>query len=536
MTGKTYKNAGGLIWKNGSFWWRVTVPADLRTVFKKGVMMGRLDTSNEALARHGAKQEIERWKAAFAMARQGASPEAVQAQVDAWKLKQDRSAAASGDLTRLLTLAVSGSRFDGLDQIAGTIGVPDSEPVRLAIAKALIEVEQARIFKAGVVQAVEVADTATAKALTYEREAFGQTTTTAKAATITGTSLKSLFDLWLGQHPRPEKEIAKNRQMLRRLAEWLGGTADTVDVGAMTKVKAVEFYADLKRFPARRKASADLMTMKAIIEANEGAGGERKAPLSAETVAEWLGFYRSLFKEAVLHDIIGADPMVVVRHKVEKTDLKGEIWTPEEIKNFFNSPIFRGHDGGKYRDRAGTKVIKDSKYWLPLVALWSGMRLSEVAASPASAVKVIDGVDVLDLSGRAISHDAGPRVKTKASRRLVPIHDELIRLGFVEYAKQVAGHDHLFPDLNHETRHGPGHGFSKWFGERRDRVGDTTKTFHELRHTWKRAARDARLDPTYSDLLSGHTSGKMGDKYGAGLDVKLLKTDMDKISFPDFPL
>jgi integrase len=58
------------------------------------------------------------------------------------------------------------------------------------------------------------------------------------------------------------------------------------------------------------------------------------------------------------------------------------------------------------------------------------------------------------------------RLKNKSAVRLVPIHRELLRLGFLQYVGQrkSAGDERIFPNLEPGGADGRlGHGFTKWF-------------------------------------------------------------------------
>jgi integrase len=88
-------------------------------------------------------------------------------------------------------------------------------------------------------------------------------------------------------------------------------------------------------------------------------------------------------------------------------------------------------------------------------------------------------------------------MKTEESIRTVPLHKAVVRLGFLDYMKTLSG-SQMFPQIKPDSRgRWSGH-FSKWFGRYRRSIGlDQRWTdFHSLRHTWKTAARAARI-PEY---------------------------------------
>lgn len=99
-------------------------------------------------------------------------------------------------------------------------------------------------------------------------------------------------------------------------------------------------------------------------------------------------------------------------------------------------------------------------------------------------------------------------VKSQAGVRKVPIHSELLRLGFLDYVAMVkgAGCDLLWPVL--ATRKGkPGGYFSHWFGiyRRSASVGfGMFPDFHCLRHTVRSRLAEAEVPEQVMDALVGH--------------------------------
>jgi len=83
----------------------------------------------------------------------------------------------------------------------------------------------------------------------------------------------------------------------------------------------------------------------------------------------------------------------------------------------------------------------------------------------------------------------GKTLKTKQSERIVPLHPELRRLGFLRFVEEV-GHSGgtdawLFEAISPESKDGA-KAWSKWFGRYLRTIGitDTRKVFHSFRHTF----------------------------------------------------
>jgi integrase len=94
---------------------------------------------------------------------------------------------------------------------------------------------------------------------------------------------------------------------------------------------------------------------------------------------------------------------------------------------------------------------------LPLLALFTGARLQELGRLTTDDVKEERGIIFFDLTL------AG--TKTASAKRMIPLHPELIRLGFMEYVRgrRAEGGGALFPDLK-SGQSSPTENFTKWWG------------------------------------------------------------------------
>ncbi|MFM0199904.1 site-specific integrase [Paraburkholderia fungorum] len=186
------------------------------------------------------------------------------------------------------------------------------------------------------------------------------------------------------------------------------------------------------------------------------------------------------------------------------------------LKLIFGSPVYTEHarpEGG-----AG-----EAAYWLPLLALYTGARLEELAQLQPSDIQQ---APYTDASGSAHSawcirisdEGEGQGVKTATSRRRVPVHPDLIALGFIDYAQSVSG-PRLFPALKPDREGREGALWGKWFGKHIHKLGitDSRMVFHSFRHLLKHTMRECGISEEVSDAITGHASGSVGRRYGATL-------------------
>ena len=80
--------------------------------------------------------------------------------------------------------------------------------------------------------------------------------------------------------------------------------------------------------------------------------------------------------------------------------------------------------------------------WLPLIALFTGMREAEICQLRAANIQEEDGITFIN-----VAEQDGTKLKTEAAIRKVPVHSELISCGLLEYVEHVRtqGHRQLFP-------------------------------------------------------------------------------------------
>src|SRR5262249_44616757 len=114
----------------------------------------------------------------------------------------------------------------------------------------------------------------------------------------------------------------------------------------------------------------------------------------------------------------------------------------------------------------------------------------------------------------------GKRLKTPTAIRTVPIHPQLIELGWLRYVDDVRGRGGadawLFAPISPQAG-GALKAWTKWFGRYLRSVGitDRRKVFHSFRHSFKDALRAADVSEDLNDALLGQKNSSVGRSYGA---------------------
>ena len=100
------------------------------------------------------------------------------------------------------------------------------------------------------------------------------------------------------------------------------------------------------------------------------------------------------------------------------------------------------------------KQDKPERYWVTMIAAYSGARLNEICQLDTYDIQQHSGIWVMNLTGD--SEDKS--IKTHAGNRLVPLHPKLLEFGFLNYVEQIRNDNHqkLFPNL--KKRRSTGYG------------------------------------------------------------------------------
>src|SRR5262249_40853088 len=153
-----------------------------------------------------------------------------------------------------------------------------------------------------------------------------------------------------------------------------------------------------------------------------------------------------------------------------------------------------------------TKDESGEDFWIPRLALYTGARANELCGLLVRDVKPIDGVPCM------VVEDSEVRtLKTASSTRRIPVHPELLRLGFLGFVERQreAGQTRLFPELTVGKYGSASAQYSKRFGRVLRSIGitDKRKVLHSARHTVKDRLRAAQVPADIQNAILGHAAG-----------------------------
>lgn len=232
----------------------------------------------------------------------------------------------------------------------------------------------------------------------------------------------------------------------------------------------------------------------------------RLAEVAATTAKRDLSFIRAFVSWAAHKNRMYCPAPLTL-----KLDAKGEHW--------------------KYLDSSDLKALfsnltsnseKPWQFWIPILGLYTGGRIGELASLKTSYFFEKSGLQVMHLAG----------TKTDASPRDLPLHKDLIVLGLLEYVstRRNAKHEMLF-DITKSEQNGWGAAATKWYSAYKVKCGvnDDLKVFHSFRHTITDLMNQVSVGHKAQCQYTGHSSASdvHSKVYGRGaLSLQVMQDEV----------
>jgi len=345
-------------------------------------------------------------------------------------------------------------------------------------------------------------------------------------------TLAGLVDEYMSE-PQQQAVTGKTRAgrlaMFRVLTAILGGETLVADVGRQDARRVRDTILALP--PNSMKRWPDLAPEQAAAMARER--GER--PMSTTMSNAYLSNFASLFRHAVRERGLPSNHFDGLRVKSRGPGPRYRRlpFTREHLRAIFDQPLYRGCvDDLQGYDKPGPNVVRGDRFWSFLIALYAGLRMEEILQLAVEDIERRDGVwcFVVRRGG-----DGDKRVKTEAGERLVPVHGELRRCGFLDYVAEMRRRDErsLFPRLPVGRWGSRSDKFSKWAGRFLHKAGvkDGRRSFHSLRHNFRDAMAEGGVSRDAVLALGGWSSGHTSDIYGGGLRPRTLLREISKVRY-----
>jgi len=331
-----------------------------------------------------------------------------------------------------------------------------------------------------------------------------------------GETIMEVFEIFAREN---KNGVAKDRidQSRRDIGTFIDHVGSTCPVHRIDKKAVREWKALLMRYPVKATETKAFAGMKLaqIVKHNEEIG---KPVLTPRTVNRYLSSLGAFCNWLVNHGYLDQNPidgMSLAKEKKKST----LPFTTEQLNTLFKSPLFTGcQSAEEWRNVAkpGNVKIRDHRYWVPLIMLYSGARPGEIAQLATGDVRQEHGHWIMHITTEG---DGDKRVKTDGSMRVVPVHSQLVKLGFLDYhdGMKKARQSRLFQLAERNSRGQIIADFSREFGRYITRLGIKNGrglSLYSFRHGVTDALRSAgHLDENFGFIL-GHTKATTTGIYG----------------------
>ena len=337
------------------------------------------------------------------------------------------------------------------------------------------------------------------------------------------------------------------RQFVEIVRELEHGRDIRVDELSREHIRS--YFDTLKHLPCRLCGQRQFTGKGWLQLADMGRSGQIERLLSVKTmevrqtnVRSFVNWCELEYRGAVQAKYVNSGfPKVLSDKDIRRKGVKREAFTRDELHALF---------GDMEQYTKATEGVS-SRFWTPLIALYSGMRLEEICQLHLSDIVKEDGVLCFSINEENGGSGYVKHVKSSAGIRKIPVHPYLWeKIGLGKFAsfrwEQTKKENHrstlLFPDLqervntvNHATVK-LGSALTHWFTRYRRSVGvggqhgeTSTKAFHSFRHTViEYLHKEARVDLSMLQSVVGHEMIDMGvtENYAGDWPIRALLTDV----------
>lgn len=331
-----------------------------------------------------------------------------------------------------------------------------------------------------------------------------------------GERVMDLFDQYVKENPKGISQ-ATIMQARRDIGTFIELVGEDFPVSKLDKKAVREWKSLLQAYPVKAAEIAIFkgMSFREIIEAN-GRAKEPKRVITAKTVNRYLAAFGAFCNWLTAHDYIPANPFTDMYLSVDKTKTNVRPFTDDERKVLFASPLFIGCKNDVKWHVEGAHLIRDHRYWLPHVMMYSGARPGEIAQLLVDDVRQMHGKWVLHITDEG---DDEKSLKTKGSFRVVPVHSKLIEMGFIKHveSQRKLGERRVFPEAERNSRGQIAAKFEKKFGLYLIKLGlkeGRGLSLYSFRHGFSDAMRTAGFMDEEFGFLMGHSKASMTARYG----------------------
>lgn len=363
-----------------------------------------------------------------------------------------------------------------------------------------------------------------------------------KAKPSSGEQLEALLKKYteeqIDEKGRKPANVEQAANAISLFIEWVGPGQS---VRTLSKQDASGFRDVLSVFPVGRGKRKELKaaSITQCIEIAESVDLPRLSPRTRNKyISDLSGFFRWLKRRGYCEENIWSD----MSFHVGKEPKSYPPFSTEDLNKILMSPLYSGFLKDGKEHIAGDQYTDNWRFWIPLICMFTGARVTEIAQLYVDDISEQDG----HLIGYIMADTKrGQSTKTDKSRRLVVFHPTLLAAGLATYWKQqcrraeLDGNKQLFPELtSYEKRDELGRKPARWWRGYLEKIGvkDGADGYgtHSFRHRLADEMRKAGyLDAEFGLLVMGHSEKMTTNAYGLELQgtVQRLAAMIAKAEF-----
>lgn len=243
-----------------------------------------------------------------------------------------------------------------------------------------------------------------------------------------------------------------------------------------------------------------------------------KAPKTIE--CGYIGAARAAFNFGLANNLIGHNPFTQIKlPKVVKLRARPKGFTTEEAKKILVS---------SWQLKRGLEKVHVFylRKWAPWLCAYTGARIGEICQLRKQDVRLYEDIWCLHLTPAAGS------IKTK-SYRIVPIHPQLITLGFLEFVKEQPDGCLFSYDLDPGGARYRPKLVTTWVRSIGIEDRDISPN-HAWRHRFKTLCRQYGIPTEYHNAITGHENDRsVANSYG---DFPILALHREILKLPNIRL
>jgi integrase len=323
------------------------------------------------------------------------------------------------------------------------------------------------------------------------------------------------------------KEIGSDGVILEEFVEIVGD----IDISSITK-KEVSYYIDVQtKLPPNRRKSPKYreLSIQQLVEKNL----PEKETQTPQNINKRLTKLSVFANWGVRQGLLFSNPFSGMKFSVKKQPHSRKPFTAEDLRIILDPETYHKWTVNfqhKFMPNRSTHQLP--YYWIFLLGIFSGMRTNEMCQLRLIDIKKVENIWFI-----FVEDSEETRVKTENAIRKVPVHPQLIDMGFVDYVSKLkrSKKDRVFWELK-EDRDGFASHVSRHFNERfLPTVGiweKYTKVLYCTRHTFINKLYTERVDENVIKTLVGHEKGFTMKQYGGDpFTPEVLREEISKVNY-----